>query len=255
MRRLNYVFFILAVMVLAACTEEHAADGPQAITGGISGGGDFVLAASWQAAFCETRPNKPECRSQTANRFDATHFALHGLWPQPRDNIYCGVDVARVAVDKAGRWRDLPRLNLESGTREALDTVMPGTRSYLDRHEWIKHGTCYSAGDPEEYFAESLVLMEQLNGSAVRDLFLNKTGRVVTRDDVAAAFDTAFGAGAGDRVELVCRQDGMRQLIVELRINLTGRITPAIRMADLMAAADPRRNDCQAGLIDPVGLQ
>ncbi len=28
--------------------------------------GDFVLALSWQPAFCETHESKPECRSQTS---------------------------------------------------------------------------------------------------------------------------------------------------------------------------------------------
>ena len=29
----------------------------------------FVLAIGWQPAFCETRPSKPECESQTDDRF------------------------------------------------------------------------------------------------------------------------------------------------------------------------------------------
>ena len=258
MRHVGTALALCGLLLAAACTDDET---PQGIVsspeeaGGISRDAAFVLAASWQAAFCETRPNKPECRSQTANRFDATHFALHGLWPQPRENVYCRVETGLVAVDKAGRWRDLPRLDLDAETREALNRVMPGAQSYLHRHEWVKHGTCYSPGDPEEYFAESLVLMEELNASPVRKLFLDKTGKVVTRDDIAAVFDEAFGDGAGQRVELVCRQDGMRQLIVEIRINLQGRITPGSRMGDLIKAAAPRSNDCQAGLIDPVGLQ
>ena len=54
--------------------------------------GDMVLAISWQAGFCETRPRLPECRSQTNKRYDANHFALHGLWPQPGNLAYCDVD-------------------------------------------------------------------------------------------------------------------------------------------------------------------
>ncbi len=255
MGNLVRVVAVLLVFVGGACSEEQAVRVTTPSTVGISVDGDFVLAASWQAAFCETRPNKPECRSQTANRYDATHFALHGLWPQPRDNIYCDVNKGIVAVDKAGRWRDLPRIGLADETRETLDKVMPGARSYLDRHEWIKHGTCYSPGDPQEYFAESLTLLEQLNASPARSLFVVRTGKVVTRDQIVSAFEEAFGAGAGDRVELVCRQDGMRQLIVELRINLSGKITPESALGDLIGNAERRRNDCQAGLIDGVGLQ
>src|SRR5688500_1270964 len=41
----------------------------------------LILAASWQPAFCEGASGKPECRQQGKSRFDANHFALHGLWP------------------------------------------------------------------------------------------------------------------------------------------------------------------------------
>src|SRR5258706_166452 len=61
--------------------------------GGTADGGDAVFAVSWQPAFCETKPNKPECLSMTSDRFDATHLTLHGLWPQGAD--YCGISAAQ----------------------------------------------------------------------------------------------------------------------------------------------------------------
>ncbi len=51
----------------------------------------YTLAVSWQPAFCEARTRTPECRSQTPGRFDASHFSLHGLWPEPYENVFCGV--------------------------------------------------------------------------------------------------------------------------------------------------------------------
>jgi ribonuclease T2 len=41
-----------------------------------AGPAEHVLAVSWQPAFCETRPRLPECRSQTADRFDASNFRI-----------------------------------------------------------------------------------------------------------------------------------------------------------------------------------
>ena len=67
-----------------------------------------LLAVSWQPAFCEQRPKKPECASQTANRYDATHFSLHGLWPGPRSNSYCNIAKFIVDTDKKGRWGNYP---------------------------------------------------------------------------------------------------------------------------------------------------
>ncbi len=39
----------------------------------------YVFAVNWQLGFCETKPDKSECITQTEQRFDAIHFSLHGL--------------------------------------------------------------------------------------------------------------------------------------------------------------------------------
>ena len=38
----------------------------------------YVLALSWQPAFCETNQKRPECRWQTGQRHDASYLSLHG---------------------------------------------------------------------------------------------------------------------------------------------------------------------------------
>ena len=53
--------------------------------------GEAILSLSWEPAFCEGHANKRECASATPSGFDATHFTLHGLWPQPRRKQYCNV--------------------------------------------------------------------------------------------------------------------------------------------------------------------
>jgi ribonuclease T2 len=209
----------------------------------------YVLAASWQPAFCQLHRAKTECRTQTEARFDSAHFALHGLWPQPRDNVYCGVSREQRADAEAGRWSELPPLELTDETRADLDVVMPGTQSDLQRHEWIKHGTCYSE-TAEEYFVESLQLMNQLNASPVRVLFAARIGERVTADELGAAFDQAFGAGAGDRVEMACGGG----VITELRIHLDGAITGTTRFAELIAAAEPVGAGCTRGRVDSAGF-
>ena len=85
-----------------------------------------VLAVSWQPAFCETKPDKIECRTQTADRFDASNFTLHGLWPQPRRMAYCNVGKTDIANDKDGSWDELPEVSLEPPTRKSA--TRPATR-------------------------------------------------------------------------------------------------------------------------------
>ena len=115
----------------------------------------FVLSLGWEPGFCESHDKKSECASETSDRFDANHFVLHGLWPQPRRREYCNVGQDLIDEDKRGDWQALPSVTLSTETREHLAVVMPGTRSLLDRHEWIRHGTCYGS-DAETYFRLAL---------------------------------------------------------------------------------------------------
>lgn len=216
--------------------------------------GEFTLAVSWQPAFCETAPRKPECQSQTADRFDADHFTLHGLWPDPAGNIYCDVSQRLRSADEASRWQVLPEPELGDGLKRRLDTRMPGTVSNLHRHEWIKHGTC-SGGDAQAYYAVSLALLDALNDTNIRDLFAGNIGGELTAARIRSAFDRAFGEGTGQRVQIECETDDDRRLISELRISLDGEIGRAPDLGALMLAADTRSRGCPVGMIDRVGLQ
>lgn len=221
----------------------------------MAGPAQYVLAVSWQPAFCEARGRLPECRSQTADRFDATNFTLHGLWPQPRSQSYCGVGDRDVRLSKDRRWHDLPWQRLDEDLWRQLQVVMPGTRSGLHKHEWIKHGTCYDGSSTEEYFADSLQIMDALNASEVQDLFARSIGRHVSGDEIRAAFDRSFGPGAGERVRISCRNDGDRRLIVELTIGLSGTIEPGSSTSEHILAAAETEAGCPGGIVDPVGNQ
>ncbi len=214
----------------------------------------YILSVNWQPAFCETAPRTRECRNQRPDSFEATNFTLHGLWPQPRGNEYCGVSDRDIWASRDGRWLDLPMLDLTIAQRRDLDTVMPGSQSGLDRHEWTKHGTCYSK-DQREYFSDSLDLMLALNASPVAELFATNIGRRLTLAEIRAAFDAAFGPGAGERVDMDCEADGNRTLITELRIALSGEITGPDDLGPLILAADPVESDCRSGQVDAVGLR
>lgn len=214
--------------------------------------GTYVLAVNWQPAFCETRPQKSECRTQGASRYDASHLSLHGLWPEPRGNEFCGVSADDIA-NSDGDWRALPQIDLSTGLRNRLDQVMPGTRSLLERHEWIRHGTCYGT-TAERYFSNSVKLMDQLNASLVVKIFADNVGATLTLRDIRQAFDQAFGRGAGQRVSMDCEDDGGRRLISEVTINLTGD-PGSDQLAQLIAAAQPAGRSCSAGIVDPVGQQ
>lgn len=213
----------------------------------------FILAASWQPAFCETNQRKPECSSQTKDRFDATNFSLHGLWPMRKD--YCDVSGDLRAADKDGDWNKLPAVELSAATKTALAKAMPGTQSGLERHEWIKHGTCTKLS-ADDYFATSVRLIDELNASAVRDLFATNIGKPLTAQAIKAVFDKSFGAGAGDRVKMSCRRAGGNRVIAELTIGLSEDATSngETSLRDLIQGAGRTSFGCNEGVVDAAGF-
>jgi ribonuclease T2 len=223
---------------------------PAPTPGPTSAGGaaTHVLSISWEPAFCEEHGDKAECQRETEQSFEATHFSLHGLWPQPRTNIYCGVDRTLKDADRGSHWGDLPEPDIGAATRTRLGTVLPGLASGLERHEWIKHGTCFG-GDADAYFNRAAELAEQVNASAAQALFASRIGKSVTADEIRAAFDQSFGAGAGARVEVHCQGGGDSREIGEMILSLSGDVRGAATLGDLMRAAPPVDADCPSGVV------
>lgn len=223
---------------------------------------DNLLALSWQPAFCEDRKNTTECDQLNAGLLAITEsqFSIHGLWPQPHipAKEYCvKPDSMRKKYQSAARDQ-LPSVDISGETRDLLNVAMPGTASRLERHEWIKHGTCYrGAGGMEEYFADTLYVTDAINRSVVADFVASQVGKEVSIDDIRARFDEAFGAGAGERVKFTCRKekDGARYLLTEIQIGLVGTIHPEASVGELIRAAKKVSADCRTAIIDPAGLQ
>jgi ribonuclease T2 len=222
-----------------------------------SGGGRtrFILAASWEPAFCATNRNKTECRRQKPGDYDATNFSLHGLWPMRQE--HCGVSDDDRAADRRSDWNDLPAVSLSADTRSALDKVMPGTQSGLERHEWARHGTCTNMS-ADDYFGAAIGLINELNASAVRNLFADNIGKTLDAETIKAAFDKSFGEGASDRVKMSCRRVGKVRVISEITIGLSADATAGSgtgqRLGKLIQAAGRTSFGCDQGVVDAAGF-
>ncbi len=241
-------------MSCGAYAPQSALIGPGPSPGGGNGGStpapDSVenqLVASWQPGFCATDDGqrKTECRTLTAERPDATQFSVHGLWPDDLDNkdifpCYCDLGAP---ISCGERRPAVDSLDLDPDVLAALKVAMPGEQSKLHLHEWTKHGTCYedylsgadATATPDEYYSDTLKLLAQLNASAVRDVFVEHLGQDLSREEIEAAFDASFGAGAGDRVVIRC--DRNTGVITELWIGLGGPISDNSDLGSLILAA------------------
>jgi len=220
----------------------------------------YVLALSWQPTFCETRPNKEECVTQSAGRYDAQNFALHGLWPNLKNDPdhtfgYCDISKAVVAQDKSGDWCELPQLTLSAGVGADLTTFMPGVTSCLHHHEWYKHGSC-AGMSAEAYFALSNHLTELFSQTAFDDYVADHAGETVSRNELLDQFASEFGPDARDYFALRCSKVDGVSLLSEIQLALRPDIAPDVSFDDLFPTDDIRpRGNCPTQFkIDLVGL-
>lgn len=194
----------------------------------------YLLALSWQPSFCASHKNKKECQQLTPDSIASTQLSLHGLWPQPKNNAYCGISTTLKSIDRQKHWNSLPKLPLQPSTRKSLAKAMPGYQSLLHRHEWIKHGSCYSS-DANQYYIDSIALMNEVNQSALGKLLGENIGKKLTVQRINKAIDKSYGVGSSKKVQIRC--DGKNRL-TELWFNLKGKVTGTNNLDTLLSRAD-----------------
>jgi ribonuclease T2 len=174
----------------------------------------WTLALSWEPGFCATAPKAVEC----LNRNDLG-LVLHGLWPEGGDGGSCAA--ADRGANEARTWCQLPELYLSAETKTLLRRAMPGAVACLDRHEWLRHGSC-SGMSPEDYFRAAANLVVRANGLAVAQLLRERKGQTVTVRDLRQALAKDMGVDAPAVLRTICATRQGRAHLVELRLSLSG---------------------------------
>lgn len=207
---------------------------------------NYLLSLSWQSSFCQTHPTKAECIKQSVDGYDATNFTLHGLWPDKLS--YCGVASVDRENDENHNWEQLPPVITDEQTHQDLTAVMPGIISDLDRHEWYKHGTC-DGRSADQYYDIAINLLKEFNGSQVRELIASNIGQTVTLEQVRQAFDSSFGEGASNSLNLKCGKDD--GLLSEVRLKIK-RPQEGQKLAEVLIPSGGL--SCDRVIVDAVGL-
>ncbi|MBI2254611.1 MAG: hypothetical protein HYU58_08340 [Proteobacteria bacterium] len=210
------VFFCVLLMPPAASTTDAWADESS-----------YVLALSWQPGFCasDAGADKAECAGDPA-----LQLTLHGLWPNAdrnddgrldADDDYClGADRARLMALDRRDWAKLPPVKLSADIGRRLIDVMPGVVSQLERHQWVKHGSCSGLG-AERYFAAAVTLSETVRDSQFAETIQAQAGQDVSRRDLLQAFAAEFGKGNERALQLLCRRGDGYFTLTEIRLRLT----------------------------------
>lgn len=230
---------LILLLLLAACEREADFD-------------YYVLALSWEPAFCATHGDKPECRALDASDFAASNLVLHGLWPNAAhgdEPAYCGVGASTRTADEAGQWCDLPDPGADEQTQDDLQRLMPGAESCLDRHEWLKHGICSGLGG-DAYFDAAARLTEAFQETGLADVLRRGVGREIPLARLIDAFERDFGSEAGAALTVTCRRAGGRAYLAEIRLALRPEAIDKPLGADsLFLQGDPPRGGCPRNVI------
>jgi len=176
-----------------------------------------ILALSWQKSFCKIH-HKPECKY--SKHYD--YFTIHGLWPKKKN---CS---------------GIKHFRLPKPLWENLKHYMPSTS--LIKHEWRKHGTCYSK-DPVIYFSDLLYLAQSVNESDILKFFKKNEGKIITKQALNRVINKLYPHQAR-KVQMKCEKG----YVVELRFSLNGDINDE-NFYNLLKHAKPLRGGCEEGRI------
>jgi ribonuclease I len=183
----------------------------------------YVFALSWEAGFCEKQNySKIECKEAQKDEFSVNNFILHGLWPNKNDDPfskYSDCENTYKCEGEGGCWPNLPDLHLTAVYKEKLSKYMPGVDSYLQRHEWHKHGTCTNK-TPTEYFNQASKLVEEFSKSSFDDFISDHRGSRVTNGQIYQEFEKAFGKSSARTLKLLCSKKANGKYLTEIRFSL-----------------------------------
>lgn len=203
-----------------------------------------LLALSWHDGFCETHRGKAECKKGLF-RNKEYGFVLHGLWPQPKNLAYCGVEKKIVGMDKNKQWKSMPDIGLSIVSINDLSLVMPAVQSSLQNHEWYKHGTC-SGMNSTQYFQKASGYVTQFNSSKVTQYINNNRGKTITLNNIKSLMNSSFGSNSGEKIDMVCNNG----ILIEMRLNLGGNDSS---LAKALINGAKTKSSCQKAIVDEAG--
>lgn len=234
-----------AVVVAAIVFSVRVVDKPRGSTGSTAANStSSLLVVTWGPSLCTVERSNPGCRSGHVGQLGPT-LILHGLWPQPSSEQFCG-------VPKGQRDTTLPSLNLPQNLQADLAEKMSDS-AIMAPHEWNAHGTC-SGLPPAEYFGVATSLAEQAI-DILNPVFRSAQGGRVSLDAVRGRLEAELGAGAGSRATMSCRQDkGQNMVAYEVQMSLPpvtqlGSGSDMIALRDVIAKGPTLSGGCRRGSV------
>jgi ribonuclease T2 len=164
-----------------------------------TGNGDYdflLLSQIWQPQLCESLdgghdPTLTHLNGTLCSSDAPQDLRIHGLWPNYINGYpqCCNSTTSpSFTLDPAEvtQWDIYPLLQSDWAGVVHMDTCAV---CYTLNHEWLKHGGCYSPGDPMKYFRDSLTLAGHV--SAATEIINSLKGTVVETSSLESLYARA----------------------------------------------------------------
>ena len=148
----------------------------------------YVFAQTWVPEFCAlNRYRYPQACAQLSNKWAATNFGTHGLWPnyrnvrgRPSYPAFCRLSPGCASKQACG----INPVRVDAKTWQQLQRLMPVGSRWLIQHEWRKHGTCSGLTQPA-YFARLVAIANQ---SPTPEIIKNAVGKSLRYHQITQAY-------------------------------------------------------------------
>ena len=234
-----------AVVVAAVVFSVLVVDRPHESTKSqVADSSSSLLVVTWGPSLCKVDPANPGCRSGHVSTLGPA-LILHGLWPQPPTQQFCG-------VPKGAQPPGLSALQLPEAVQTNLQSMMSDA-AVMAPHEWSAHGTC-SGLPPSDYFSIVTSLTTQVT-AALDPVFKSAEGGHVALSAVRDRLDTEFGRDAGQRAGMTCREvDGEGMVAYEVHLSLPPvaelrAASGTLSLGDLLNKGPTVFAGCRRGLV------
>ncbi len=210
-----------------------------------------LLVVTWGPSLCKVDPANPGCTSGHVVNLGST-IIMHGLWPQPPSEQYCGVSGEIADEVRDARSGSVPPPDLPESVRAELRSMMSDA-TVMAPHEWYAHGTC-SGVEPAVYFGDAIALTEQAS-KILNPVFKDAQNGHLSLSTVRSRFEAEFGKDAGKRVGLTCRDvDGEGIVVYEVHLSLPAVVqlrhaTDTPSLADLLTEGPTIVPECRRGRV------
>ncbi len=210
-----------------------------------------LLVVTWAPSLCKVEASNPGCKSGHVGKL-GRKLILHGLWPQPRTEQFCGVPSAVADRVRDLHGADMPSLNLPEDVQANLQSMMSDAAS-LAPHEWYTHGTC-SGVPPAVYFSDAVTLTDQIS-KILNPVFERAQNGPLSLSTLRDRIDAEFGKGAGKRVMITCHDiDGKEIVLYEVHLSLPpvadfGTAENTLSLRDLLAKGPTISAECRRGRV------